>query len=652
MLTIALDLETTNDGPDGCPEAHWQANDVILCGYSVDGNDVIVEKSTDNLVELIQGECYRGNQVLLVGHNIKFDLKYLYRDKQFQNIIDIYSEYLHVTCTMTGHYRISGHHVKFPSLEETANEFGVKFTKSLDLDDLIKNGVKMRDIPLADLEPYLRSDVEAVSEIYKQMHPHLKQLDHDYILQLVEMEMEGLPIDKDKCQQMANEAWTTLESCENFGRAYCKKVLEWSNGDPIETNDFERKSQALKPFAPRTLSYLLTGEPSTGICKRGNKYVRFKQGMIPIMSHAEVSKVWNLKPTHLGYPLPEDKVAAVGDVLRGRNSAIVNNLLDFRAANKLYNTYLCPFLEVIKHPKWHGQDTIHPKYNTAQTATGRLSSSNPNGQNIPPEAKKVICASIPSHELYELDFKQLEIVALAAVSQCPDLIRVLNSGADIHYETGRKVYGWSDPSEQTEELRRLVKGVNFGLLYGGGPATISKQTGAPKKLVKQLIEAFYDSFPGVAKWQRQFFEEVCGAMVQDHYDKNGEVVYKSTVYLPDDFGGRCFTFVEKESPKWLKTKFGRSYSFKPTETKNYPIQGFAGGDITMAALHLLKREAYKMDMYFRATVHDSILVETGRGLGYVKALAEWVALEVGAMYNLPCDLKLEVEHGYYWKEDK
>jgi len=288
------------------------------------------------------------------------------------------------------------------------------------------------------------------------------------------------------------------------------------------------------------------------------------------------------------------------------------------------------------------EGTVHPKLNTAITATGRLSSSQPNGQNMPPEVRELIIAE-HGGELEEVDFSQLEMVGAATCSGCKALIYDLGHGVDVHSNTATKVFG----AGQAEEKRKLAKNVNFGVLYGGKAFGLSKQTGVDRATIQELIDAFYDSYPGVAKWQRAVYEQVVDNM-ETHDVKNGEQRYCSTWVLP--VSGRKFKFIESEAPSWLRRKTKRSFSFSPNHTANYPIQGFAGGDIVMYGLWYLwqdLRQTYTK-IYFRLTVHDSILIERPHGWvldGHYNDMNR--AIE--KRFNLPINLHVDVESGLNWR---
>lgn len=625
MIDFVVDLETTANGPDNSPEAHWPSNRVLLWGHSVAGH-MNVYDTCQNLKADLMNAHRDGEQIIIIGHNLKFDLKYMIRDMP-----DIPWHKFDYICTMHKHYRWSGHKDKFISLTDLAAIHNITFTKTLDLGALIKSGVKMEDIPRSDLEPYLVEDVEVTKMIaFEQGRVDPVTLSN-HVLPLGHMELLGLPLDR----TLATKAMTALVTDEGLlamqMEDHLRKVFEWDNGDPLLPNE-------IKFNAPRTLSLLLTNKPVTGIVK-GKKRLVWKAGMKPTLTGAQITGLWPGKtPTNLGYPMPLAKLKDIQALIP--HYSYIQWVMDYRKVQKLMGTYIGPFLERTKTIP-----TIHPKMHMVSTATGRLSSAEPNGQNLPPNARELFESQYGN--FHEIDFKQLEVCALAAITQDQQLIDDINDGVDSHFETGKQVMGWKVETDQTKEERTLVKNVNFGLIYGGGAGGLSMQTGQPKKLIKSLMDGFFKRYPQVAVWQENFYKDV--VKVLKPYDvKDGEQRYHSMVTLP--ISSRKFHFVESESPKWLKAKTGRKYSFKPTETKNYPVQGFAGGDIVMLALTELHRKLWdEHNTEIRMTVHDSILVDTGMPVNELRTIMEDVCTQIETVFSLPFELKFDITSGDHWR---
>lgn len=624
-IDIVVDLETTANGPDNSPEAHWPDNRVLYWGWASGGNPVAWSDKPDTLMQDIWAAYQEGYQVRIIGHNLKFDLKYMIQARP-----EFPWHKFDYCCTMHRHYRYTGHRDKFISLEDLAHRHRIPFTKTLDLGALLKSGVKMEDIPENDLVPYLKEDVGVTKQINQYQDTVNPDLDSALVLPLAHMELLGLPLDSVQAASLMTKLVKDEARLAHEMELHLATIFRWSTGDPVIAGE-------IKFNAPRTISYLLTGKPVSGIMS-GKRILEYKTGFQPELPNGAHAIFWPGKtPTNLGYPMPANTLK---DIQVSYPCDYITWVLEYRKVQKLMNTYVGPFLEKTKTIP-----TIHPKMHVASTATGRLSSAEPNGQNLPPIARELFKSE--HGQMMEIDFAQLEVCALAAITQDPVLIDDLKRGEDVHYNSGRKVMGWKSKADMTKEGRTIVKRVNFGLIYGGGAASLAKQTGQDRKLVKSLIDSFYARYPGVGVWQEQFYKEVVNNLLP--FDvKDGEQRYASAVNLP--ISKRQFHFVESESPKWLKIKTGRKYSFKPTETKNYPVQGFAGGDIVMLALVLLHSALWdEENTDIRMTVHDSILVDTGLDEADLRVYMTRICRTIEAVFNLPFELQFDITSGTHWR---
>ena len=446
MLDIVVDLETTANGPDNSPEAHWSNNYVLLWGYNAQGK-TWTNSTNKHLKAELMNAVRDGEHVTIIGHHLKFDLKYMIRDMP-----DIPWHTFDYICTMHKHYRWSGHADKFIGLEALAGIHNITFTKALNLGALIKSGVKMEDIPRSDLEPYLIEDVETTKLIATFQHSVDPMTQSNHTLALAHMELLGLPLDKPAATKIMFKLVKDEQALAAWMERHLNSVFQWDNGDPLMPGE-------VKFNAPRTLSYLLTGKPVSGITK-GKKTLEWKTGMKPTLTVSQIAGLWPGKmPTNLGFPMPLTKLKDIQALIS--TYSYIQWVMDYRKVQKLMGTYIGPFLERTKTIP-----TIHPKMHMASTATGRLSSAEPNGQNMPPHARELFKSEFGN--FHEIDFKQLEVCALAAITQDQQLIDDINNGVDIHFETGKQVMGWKTPSDMKKTERTIVKNVNFGLIYGGG----------------------------------------------------------------------------------------------------------------------------------------------------------------------------------------
>ena len=206
---------------------------------------------------------------------------------------------------------------------------------------------------------------------------------------------------------------------------------------------------------------------------------------------------------------------------------IVREILEFRAAKKLLSTYIEPFPGYISR----SDGKIHTCFNQALTATGRLSSSNPNLQNIPirsERGKEIRKAFVPSREggvIMSADYSQIELRIMAHLSQDRHLIEAFNSGLDVHKATAAKIFG-IDSSEVSAEQRRIAKTANFGIMYGISAFGLSQRLSCSRAEAKQIIDDYFESFPAI----RSFIEDTLTAARENGYV---ETIFGRRRFVPD-----------------------------------------------------------------------------------------------------------------------
>ena len=621
-VVMYIDLETTAKGPDNNPGAEYPDNEVVLAGVSVYSSTVRVDAGCQHILNLISRRQQQGYTVRLVAHNLIFDLKWLLRmNKLYKWAIDW--DKIVYRCTMVEHYRRTGHRDKYFSLEKLAEYHEVPFKKGLDLGALIRSGVCVSDIDKEELTSYLMADVNVLAKIPDGDY------DMQYLLALAEMELNGLPVNTKSATELYNQLVKAGDAAYKEVTTTILDAIEHEDGTPVKASD-------INVVTPRSMSYYLTGVPEHGLGGKNSKNpIKFKAGHGPVYSPHNVEYIWDgVEPNpNLGYPIN------AGILSKLKSLDVVKAYKEYKDCNKIINTYIKPFMAEVAVTG----STVHPSLNPAHTNTGRLSSSGPNGQNIPPEVRALVYST--EGRLYDIDFSQLEMVGAATLSDDWQMRKDLCDGMDIHFESGQPVMGWKTPADMTKETRRIVKGVNFGLLYGGGKKGIAENTGADPKIVGELIESFYNRYPMVKAWQTTVYNSVKEGAYNVGVDDKG-VSFKGDIWaLPAVHGGRRFYFQESLSPTWMKDK----YSFKPTETKNYPIQGFAGGDIVMTALAILHHLIAPLGAKFRMTVHDSILIDWQENKEEeLEAYMEHVCKVVRDVYNISVPLNFEIQSEIYW----
>ena len=177
-------------------------------------------------------------------------------------------------------------------------------------------------------------------------------------------------------------------------------------------------------------------------------------------------------------------------------------ILNYRKLYKLKNTYLDPLPSNIVPVT----DRVHSSFNQTMTATGRLSTSNPNFQNIPirtedgKEIRKAIKAQSNDYQIFSADYSQVELRVMAHLSGDESLIAALNNGEDIHTFTAKNIFNVEDDDQVLPEMRRIAKIVNFGIMYGAGPFRLSQELDVPFGEAKKIKDAYFDKYKGIEQY--------------------------------------------------------------------------------------------------------------------------------------------------------
>jgi DNA polymerase I-like protein with 3'-5' exonuclease and polymerase domains len=577
---------------------------------------------------------------IIVGHNVKFDLQYLMKQRSWHPDL--------VWDTGVAHYMMLGQKPKMPSLNEVAEFYGLG-QKEEGIKELWDMGVQTEDIDPTKLLDYLKQDVLLTEAIYKAQLERLKDLPklRDHILRvstasqyLAICEYHGLPTREHK---LSTQALTTHLDVDLAKSQLYQYAEDRYNIPPLSRDLWD-------PTTPSNVGKLLFDlpieiedwEPAGRVLKSGK--ISKRRNRISVVYQAPEDK----HHTDIGLlPIPKTQSGAIQtsddllDLLAKHVPGVVEPVKAYRAASKLASTYLDPSLEFGRKA---GVSTLHPSFHLTTTNTGRSSSSGPNAQQFPPELEKCIVAQ-HGHWLVKADFKQLQICGVAMLSGDPQLLDDMKNDRDIHYETGKTVFGWKDPSEMNKADRRTVKNTNFGLLFGGKAGGISKQTGVSKALTQKCIDAFFLRYPQVQVWINKnidLVEQIAIPAEGEFID--GNQVREAFLQTP---AGRVLRFVERVVPDWVRAKTGRAIGFSPNEIANYPVQAYTDGDLALTYLAIL---GVLEDRKFTACnfVHDAVWVLTsdvaGTKLQLQEALDE-LNTKMGLSVPLNLDFTVEDSNG-------
>lgn len=330
-----------------------------------------------------------------------------------------------------------------------------------------------------------------------------------------------------------------------------------------------------------------------------------------------------IKKTKTGYSTAVDVLEQLRE-----QAPIVDDILVYRQIAKIQSTYVEGLLKMIQQ-----DGRVHTRYVQALTQTGRLSSVDPNLQNIPirlEEGRKIREAFIPGKEdwlIYSSDYSQIELRVLAHISNDEHLKQAFLEGQDIHTSTAMRVFGIEDASQVTPNMRRDAKAVNFGIVYGISDYGLSQNLGITRKEAQQYIDTYFERYPGV----KEYMESI----VRDAKDTGYvDTLFHRRRYLPD-INSRNFNL----------------RSFAERTAINSPIQGSAADVIKIAMIHLAKRlKEEKLEANMLLQVHDELVFEVPQS--ELETLDKIVKESMEHAVDLQVPLTTDSSWGKTWYEAK
>jgi len=329
----------------------------------------------------------------------------------------------------------------------------------------------------------------------------------------------------------------------------------------------------------------------------------------------------------LGLPRVRGKSTDVKVLEKLRNQHELPALvLDYRSLVKLKTTYLDAMAQYVNS----NTGRIHSSFNQTGASTGRITSSDPNFQNIPirtdigREIRKAFKPQKSGWKMMSADYSQIELRIMAHLSKDPELLKSFNEGVDVHTRTAALVYGVSE-KDVLPEMRRVAKIVNFGIMYGAGPFRMSEELGIPQEEARKLIEQYFKTYPGI-----------------------NEYIIK--------------TLQEAEKNKFVKTLSGRIRYVYDITSDNYhvreaakrvaintPIQGTAADMIKIAMINISRRMKEKsLRAMMILQIHDELLFEVPEE--EIETLREIVVQEMENAIKLDVPVKVDVGIGNSWYE--
>lgn len=482
-----------------------------------------------------------GNEdILKVGQNIKYDIMVL---KNYG--VDVKGP---IFDTMLAHYLIQpeARHNMDILAENYLNYTPVSITTLIGKKG--KNQLSMADVDPEKVTEYAGEDADITLQLKKVLSPELDKFAQHKLLTEVEVplinvlstvERNGVRLDIDFLENMSKELAEASSTTER--KIYEQAGTEFNIASPKQLGDVLFEKLKLDPKAKKTK----TGQYATG----------------------------------------EEILTKLAD-----KHEIIDNILKFREYNKLKSTYVDALPKMVSSK----DGKIHTSYRQAVAATGRLSSDNPNLQNIPIRTemgRQIRKAFIPHDDdfvLFSADYSQIELRIMADFAEDKHMIAAFKEGRDIHATTASKVY--NVPLEEvTPEQRRAAKSVNFGIIYGISAFGLSQNLSIPRKEAQEIIDAYFREFDSI---------KTC---MDDMINKARENEYAETI-----LGRRRYL-------RDINSRNHTQRSFAERNAVNAPIQGSAADMIKVAMINIhewMQKEKLKSKMILQ--VHDELVFDTHR----------------------------------------
>jgi DNA polymerase-1 len=529
---------------------------------------------TQHILDLLQ-PAFAKDTITKVGQNLKYDLLVL---KKY-----IFTIAGPLFDTMLAHYLLE------PEMRhgmDTLAEVYLNYTP-VSIEQLIgKKGVKqsnMRDVEISAIKEYAAEDADITYQLYKFFSPlvkeqHLEPLFNNVEMPLsevlAEMELEGIKID--------------TKALQDFSSLLQSEIVE------VEKQIFEHAGVQFNIASPKQLGEIL--------------FDRLK--LDP-----------NAKKTKTGQYATGEEVLTKLDT----DHPIVSNILDYREFQKLKSTYVDAL------PQLLGSDgRVHTSFNQAVAATGRLSSTNPNLQNIPirtDRGKEIRRAFVPrdaDHVIFSADYSQIELRIMAAFSKDESMLNAFKNGIDIHSTTASKVFKVA-LEDVTSDMRRKAKMVNFGIIYGISAFGLSQRLSIPRKEAAEIIDAYFTEFPAVKTYM-----DTCVNTAR-------EVEYVETI-----LGRRRFL-------RDINSRNMTMRGFAERNAINAPIQGSAADMIKVAMIRIhdwMKKENLRSKMVLQ--VHDELLFDAHKD--ELELLKKHVEIFMKEAISLDVPMEVGMGIGQNWLE--
>jgi len=569
---LSLDTETTSTSPI---EA-----ELVGLSFSVEESKAFYVPVPENheeaqkVVELFR-PVYENESIMKVGQNIKYDLEVLmkYGINLKGQLFD----------TMIAHYLIQ------PELRHNMDYMAEVYLnyQTIHIDELIgpkgKNQRSMRSLSPTQVYEYAAEDADITLKLKNILEPKLKEANVESLF--YEIEMPLVPV---LAEMEMNGVLIDTESLKETSRLFTERLIE------IERHIYELAGEEFNISSPKQVGDILFGK---------------------------MQIIEKPKKTKKGQYVTSEEVL---QQLRHKHP-IVDDILNFRGLKKLLGTYVDALPKLINPQTGH----IHTSFNQTVTATGRLSSSDPNLQNIPvrgEDGKEIRKCFIPEKDclFFSADYSQIELRVMAHLSQDENMMKAFRKGYDIHAATASTIYK-KGIDEVTRDERTKSKRANFGIIYGITVFGLSERLDIERAEAKQLIDGFFQTFPQVHDYMERSKETV-------REKGYAETIFHRRRYLPD-----------------ILSRNATVRGFAERNAINAPIQGSAADIIKVAMVRIFnrfKQEGIRSKMILQ--VHDELNFSV---YPEEKSRVEAIVLEeMQNAYHLSVPLVADCGWGTNWLE--
>lgn len=527
---LSLDTETTSTSPVDA--------ELVGLSFAVEENKAYYVAIPANREEALQyvnifKPLYENTETLKVGQNIKYDYEVL------RNYgVDIQGRMFD---TMLAHYVLQPElHHNMDFMAETLLHY-----RTVHIEELIgpkgKHQKNMRDLDPKDVYEYAAEDADVTLKLKNVLEPMLKEKGMERLFWDIEM-----PLIKVLADMELNGVCLDTDSLKETERIFKERMAHY------EQHAYELAGEMFNISSPKQVGDILFGK---------------------------MQLLDKPKKTRTGQYVTSEEV-----LLQLRDKApIVDDILNYRGLKKLLGTYVEALPLLINKRTGH----IHTSFNQAVTATGRLSSSDPNLQNIPvrdDDGKEIRKCFVPEPGclFFSADYSQIELRIMAHLSGDENMTEAFREGLDIHRATAAKI--WKEPlDEVTDAQRKKAKQANFGIIYGITAFGLAQRMGIPNGEARQLIQDYFATFPKV----HAFMEN---AITTAREKKYAETMFGRRRYLPD-----------------IDSKNGTVRGFAERNAINAPIQGSEADIIKIAMIRIWRRfkeEGIRSKMILQ--VHDEL----------------------------------------------